>query len=394
MNEKPTEENVDDQHKNTLFEDPNTANSSAQEEPQINSPITTAELNERLNTLSAQFKLLLDDHNLLKNKYDLIINDNTTLKNKYDLIINDNTLLKNKYDLIINDNTLLKKDNSQTKESNAKLQTRVELLEKKYDALESLVMRNNINVDLLANRDSLKSLLLLFSVNLNVTSIKEIKEISKNSIIKTKFTSLIISILKKLKQSLEQESSWRRKDQNQKAENTLSEEEKNEIKKKFIFVECIHFIICSIDNIVHPPQEKGCDVYSKLIGKRSKETLEKSLIHFFQNPRTMEELNSIIKKNKNRPVENDKNEEIKEIYDNGKKNDEPKEKKEIVDNIIKGANKNDEKIKEADSNMKTNDSINEKRKSEIINNAQNEEASFVENKKEKVIKKEEHKESR
>ena len=71
MNEKPTEENVNDQHKNTLFEDPNTANSSAQEEPQINSPITTAELNERLNTLSAQFKLLLDDHNLLKNKYEL-----------------------------------------------------------------------------------------------------------------------------------------------------------------------------------------------------------------------------------------------------------------------------------------------------------------------------------
>jgi hypothetical protein len=41
-------------------------------------------------------------------------------------------------------------------DDNLEFKTRVEILEKKYDALESLVIRNNINVDLLANRDSLK----------------------------------------------------------------------------------------------------------------------------------------------------------------------------------------------------------------------------------------------
>ena len=47
---------------------------------------------------------------------------------------------------------------------------------KRVDALESLIIRNNINVDLLANRDSLKTILLMFSVNLNVTKIEEIKK--------------------------------------------------------------------------------------------------------------------------------------------------------------------------------------------------------------------------
>lgn len=338
MTDKQIETNANGKQKNTIFEDPNTANSSVQEESQVNSPITNAELNEKFNNLMVKFNSLLDD------------------------------------------NVLLKKDNLDFK-------TRVEILEKKYDALESLVIRNNINVDLLANRDSLKTLLLLFSVNLNVTSIRDIKTISKNSIIKTKFTSLMVSILKNLKDSLEPEPSWRKNDQSQKAENTLSDKKKKEIKDKFIFVECIHFIVCSIDNIVHSTKEQGCDVYSKLIGKRSKENLEKSLIHFFQNPRTIEELNDIIDKNKNRPVESE-NRKIKEINGNGKKSDEPKDK-DVVYNIIKSAKKNDENKKEVDNN--TNESINEKRKSETSDIALSEDAALVEKEKEKFKKEEENK---
>ena len=71
----------------------------------------------------------------------------------------------------------------------------------------------------------------------------------------------MVNILKKLKDSLEQESSLRKKDQDLKEEITLSEEEKNKIKKKFIFVECIYFIVCSIDNIIHPKDEED---YSKV----------------------------------------------------------------------------------------------------------------------------------
>ena len=226
MSGKQIKENVNDQHKNTVFKDKNTANSSIQEESKIKSQITIADLNDKFNALSAKFNLLLNDITLMKN-----------------------------------DNILLKNDYSQIKKDQDKLKSRVEKLEKKFEALESLVIRNNKNVDLLANRDSLKTLLLLFSVNLNVISINEIRKISKNSVTKTKFHSLVVNILKKLKDSLEPESSLRRKDKDLKEEITLSEEEKNKIKKKFIFVECIYFIVCSIDNIIHPKDEED---YSKV----------------------------------------------------------------------------------------------------------------------------------
>ena len=107
MTDKQNEANGNGKQKSTIFEEPNTANTSAQEESQINSQITNAELNEKFNILMTKFNSLSDDH------------------------------------------VLLKKDNLEFK-------TRFEKLEKKYEALESLVIRNNINVYLLANRDSLK----------------------------------------------------------------------------------------------------------------------------------------------------------------------------------------------------------------------------------------------
>ena len=86
---------------------------------------------------------------------------------------------------------------------------------------------------------------------------------------------------------------------------TLSQEEKEKIKNQLIFVECIHFIVCSIDNIVHPEEEeeeKKTDIYSKLIGRRSKKKLQESLIQFFENPKTMEELSSLINNLKNKLI--------------------------------------------------------------------------------------------
>ena len=66
MTDKQIEINANGKQKNTIFEDPNTANSSVQEESQVNSPITNAELNEKFNNLMVKFNSLLDDNVLLK----------------------------------------------------------------------------------------------------------------------------------------------------------------------------------------------------------------------------------------------------------------------------------------------------------------------------------------
>ncbi len=192
--------------------------------------------------------------NSLFNRINQLTQDISDLKSQNKNIQDNNKMLNN-------ENILVKK--------------RLRTTEKRLDALESLIIRNNINMDLLANRDSLKTILLMFSVSLNNTE-------------------------------------------------TLSQEEKEKIKNQLIFVECIHFIVCSIDNIVHPEEEEEkTDIYSKLIGRRSKEKLQESLIQFFENPKTMEELSSLINNLKNKLIigqEDNKN--VKYDKDGNAKSDE------------------------------------------------------------------------
>jgi len=77
--------------------------------------------------------------------------------------------------------------------------------EKRVDALKSLIIRNNINVDLLADRDSLKTILLMFSVNLNVTKIEEVRKMLERYSCAKKFTKLVVDVLRYLDKQLNPE---------------------------------------------------------------------------------------------------------------------------------------------------------------------------------------------
>ena len=192
-------------------------------------------------------------------------------------------------------NSDLAKTNSDLAKSNSNLQNRMNIVEKKIKGLEALVIHNNINMDFISNRDSLKTLLLIVGVNLKVVSEPEIKSICQNFVSKVKFTKLILKILDNLSMKLNpKELPWRRGMEKEKNDQVLSEEEKKKIIHNIIFVECIHFIVCCIDNIVHPPDKidnnENGNIYSKLMGKRSQDNLEKGLLQFFRNPNNIEDL--------------------------------------------------------------------------------------------------------
>ena len=231
---------------------------------QNNSQFSNLDLKEQMNSLFNRINQLTQDISELKSQ-----NKNIQDSNK----------------MLNNENILVKK--------------RLRTTEKRLDALESLLIGNNINMDLLANRDSLKTILLIFSVSLNVAKIEEIKKMLKDYCCTKKFSKLVADVLGHLDKKLNPVI-FIRSGVSSNTE-TLSQEEKEKIK--------------SIDNIVYPEEEEEkTDIYSKLIGRRSKEKLQESLIHFFENPKTMEELSSLINlKNKliigqedNKNVINDK----------------------------------------------------------------------------------------
>ena len=89
-------------------------------------------------------------------------------------------------------NTELKGQILDLTKTNSNLQNRMNIVEKKIKGLEALVIHNNINMDFISNRDSLKTLLLIVGVNLKVVSEPEIKSICQNFVSKVKFTKLTI----------------------------------------------------------------------------------------------------------------------------------------------------------------------------------------------------------
>ena len=238
-------------------------------------------------------------------------------------------------------NSDLAKTNSDLAKSNSNLQNRMNIVEKKIKGLEALVIHNNINMDFISNRDSLKTLLLIVGVNLKVVSEPEIKSICQNFVSKVKFTKLILKILDNLSMKLNpKELPWRRGMEKEKNDQVLSEEEKKKIIHNIIFVECIHFIVCCIDNIVHPPDKidnnENGNIYSKLMGKRSQDNLEKGLLQFFRNPNNIEELldfiGSEIKPKKKETKKIEENSVISETINNI--DDEIQPKIEETTNII------------------------------------------------------------
>ena len=227
-------------------------------------------------------------------------------------------------------NSDLAKTNSDLAKSNSNLQNRMNIVEKKIKGLEALVIHNNINMDFISNRDSLKTLLLIVGVNLKVVSEPEIKSICQNFVSKVKFTKLILKILDNLSMKLNpKELPWRRGMEKEKNDQVLSEEEKKKIIHNIIFVECIHFIVCCIDNIVHPPDKIDNN-------ENGNDNLEKGLLQFFRNPNNIEELldfiGSEIKPKKKETKKIEENSVISETINNI--DDEIQPKIEETTNII------------------------------------------------------------
>ena len=153
-------------------------------------------------------------------------------------------------------------------------------------------------------------------------------------IYKTKFTALVLKVLKKLDNIINPKKTWRGEIPEKPSKEI---EEKN--KKLIVFVECIHFIVSCLDNIIHPPEETNeeenanIDIYSKLIGKRNQETLELGLIQFFYNPKTLQDFNEITQNIKKDIIQDKEKTESKE-HDNKKQEDEIVEARNAKENEI------------------------------------------------------------
>ena len=183
---------------------------------------------------------------------------------------------------------------------NTSLKADVDKLKNRLVGIESLIARNNINIDLLVNRDSLKTILLLFSINKGILTTKHLyKDLLGEYSCKENFSSLVVKSLRYLHSKLIHSGFYR------KGMISLRSDNPEEIKKDLIFVESIHFIVCTIDNIIHPPSKNTPKTFSKIIGRRALDTLSQGLKLFFTNPKTIPELNQIMPKESKSEAENE-----------------------------------------------------------------------------------------
>ena len=241
---------------------------------------------KELDAILKRLDSLETDKARLKVDVDKLKADNTSLKA-------DNTSLKADVDKLKVDNTSLKADNTSLKADVDKLKNRLV-------GIESLIARNNINIDLLVNRDSLKTILLLFSINKGILTTKHLyKDLLGEYSCKENFSSLVVKSLRYLDSKLIHSGFYR------KGMISLRSDNPEEIKKDLIFVESIHFIVCTIDNIIHPPSKNTPKTFSKIIGRRALDTLSQGLKLFFTNPKTIPELNQIMPKESKSEAENE-----------------------------------------------------------------------------------------
>lgn len=176
-------------------------------------------------------------------------------------------------------------ENKKIREENKQIKQKIENTNAKILKLEALVKRNNINLDLISNRDTLKSILVLFGINIGL--------LSKNIILKSdllgnylpdkKFSNLVCELLCKESEILNKKTGFKRQGFDGKENIT----EKQKIQDNLIF------IICTIDNIVHSRYKNEIDAknfISQLVGNQSISCLFNSLELFFQNPKSIDEL--------------------------------------------------------------------------------------------------------
>ena len=265
---------------------------------------------DSINQLTLKLKSV-EDNNIC------MVTNNEKLTKKVEMLETTNACLKTNNEELTKKMEMLETTSACLKASNEELISTMEKMKsdnyeikRKITELEVLIVRNNINIDLLANRDTLKSLLLILSINLGYSTINDIVKESNILKYREKFSNLVLKVLSKLSSHIQVPFT--------RAGITPILSDIETFKKYIIFVECIEFIVLSIDNIIHPPHDDDQsdeDVFSKLIGKRNIASLDEGLIHFFKNPKNMEELVQITKNEKNQI-----NEVNFENYDSAKNN--------------------------------------------------------------------------
>ena len=234
---------------------------------------------------------------------------NQTKQNQHiEQLETENTELKKTVNELKDENAIFKEDNKNLKDEINELKDEIKGLKKRISDLESLLIKNNISLDLLANRDSLKTILFIFSVLLDKSNIGLIKKDGDTLILQKKFTDVLRGVLKSLKSKL---------DGCKIARNGIENKEKEEeIKKDLVFIECIHFMICTIDNVVHPPENIETNALAKISGIRTLKSLQEGIKLFFKDPKTINDL-------KNLQKTNDNSIESKEDNNSNKSNNEP-----------------------------------------------------------------------
>lgn len=190
---------------------------------------------------------------------------------------------------------LLEKDENRREE--------IKELKSKLSKVEVLVTRSNINLDLISNRDTIKSLLLLFGISLGY--INREKELHKDPLgnysYSGSFSNLVCHLLSKESEKLKKSSGFTRPGIEIK-ENPAKKIAEDNLK----FIEACHFIVCSLDNVVHPKykdKEDEKQFFSQLIGNKSVPNLLTSLKLFFLDPKNIDELKKITEKYENKDEE-------------------------------------------------------------------------------------------
>ena len=206
------------------------------------------------------------------------------------------------------------------------LNEKIENLSYRVRNLELVIRRSNANLDLIVNRDTIRTILLLFAINEKIITYSEAVEEYNDGEIHSKisYMTLIKRILCHLtgkpdpfgfhrSENYEKNFGGFGRGKEDYTKN-ITVDTGNCNKKlvidneKIIFVEFCHFLVLVFDKIVHPGQknaddEEGEDDDEKLIsqisGNKSLSSLEQGLKLFFEDAREMCDLKQIFDNSEN-----------------------------------------------------------------------------------------------
>ena len=206
------------------------------------------------------------------------------------------------------------------------LNEKIENLSYRVRNLELVIRRSNANLDLIVNRDTIRTILLLFAINEKIITYSEAVEEYNDGEIHSKisYMTLIKRILCHLTGKPDP-FGFHRSENYEKNFKGFSRGKEDYTKnitvdtgncnkklvidnEKIIFVEFCHFLVLVFDKIVHPGQknaddEEGEDDNEKLIsqisGNKSLSSLEQGLKLFFEDTREMCDLKQIFDNSEN-----------------------------------------------------------------------------------------------